>query len=408
MAATEALTAPRRILALDGGGVRGMLTLQYLRAIEATLRDRYGRPNLRLHEYFDLIGGTSTGAIIAAGLALGKSVDEIEDLYAQLARRIFGKPWYALGAFAPKFGHGALVRALQDAFGADTTLGSGRIRTGLLVVAKRMDTGSSWVVTNCPRDPYFQPVPGKKRVGNCNMLLWQVVRASTAAPHYFKPEALVIGSWLDPSTGRAVSDSGEFVDGGVTPFNNPALQCLRAAVIPAYGFNFSAGPDRLFLVSVGTGLRRRGPGKAAGLRRIAGIYAVHALLALMDDCNTDVELTLQWLSRSDTARRIDGLLGTLEGHAPFGRPLLTYQRYNIRFEQRYFRETLPRTLPAEVADELAARFAIGWPQPALDRLARMDKPANMPALKELGTLVSRVVQPAHFPAAFDPWPVTTR
>jgi predicted acylesterase/phospholipase RssA len=408
MAPTEPPAGSSRILALDGGGVRGMLTLQYLRAIEATLRDRYGRPDLCLHEYFDLIGGTSTGAIIAAGLALGKSVDEIEDLYVHLARRIFSKPWYAIGAVGPKFGHGALVGALQDAFGADTTLGSNRLRTGLLVVAKRMDTGSSWVVTNCPRDPYFQPVAGKKRVGNCNMLLWQVVRASTAAPHYFKPEALVIGSWLDPTTGRSVSDSGEFIDGGVTPFNNPALQCLRAALIPAYGFNFSAGEDSLLLVSVGTGLRRRGAGKATGIRRVAGIYAVNALLGLMDDCNTDVELTLQWLSRSDTARRIDGLVGTLEGHAPFGRRLLTYQRYNLRFEQRQFAESLPRMLPAGLADELATRFATDWPQPVLDRLARMDKPGNMPALKALGTLVSRVVQPAHFPAVFDPLPVATR
>ncbi len=87
--------------------------------------------------------------------------------------------------------------------------------------------------------------------------------------------------------------------------------------------------------------------------------------------------------------------------------MLTYQRYNVRFEQRYFRETLPRTLPASLADALAAQFASRWPQPNLDRLARMDKPGNMRALKELGTLVASVVQSGYFPAAFDSWLVAT-
>ena len=124
MVPTDAV--PRRILALDGGGVRGMLTLQYLRAVETMLRARYGRPDFRLHEYFDLIGGTSTGAIIAAGLALGRSVDEIECLYRDLATRIFTKPWYSIGAFTPKFGNGwrvvssgvALTWQFEQIFGA--------------------------------------------------------------------------------------------------------------------------------------------------------------------------------------------------------------------------------------------------------------------------------------------------
>jgi len=53
--------APKRILSLDGGGIRGFLTLQYLEAIEALLRQRTGRADLVLSDYFDLIGGTSTG-----------------------------------------------------------------------------------------------------------------------------------------------------------------------------------------------------------------------------------------------------------------------------------------------------------------------------------------------------------
>jgi hypothetical protein len=62
-------TPPKRILSLDGGGIRGILTLEFLGVIESMLRKRSGRDDFRLCDYFDLIGGTSTGSIIAAGLA---------------------------------------------------------------------------------------------------------------------------------------------------------------------------------------------------------------------------------------------------------------------------------------------------------------------------------------------------
>jgi patatin-like phospholipase/acyl hydrolase len=66
--------SPYRVLTLDGGGAKGFYTLGVLREIE-------GLVGMRLHEKFDLIFGTSTGAIIAAMLALGHSVDEIHALY---------------------------------------------------------------------------------------------------------------------------------------------------------------------------------------------------------------------------------------------------------------------------------------------------------------------------------------
>ena len=71
---------PKRILALDGGGVRGIVALAFLKKIEQALEAEAGK-FVRLCDHFDLIGGTSTGAIIAAGLALGHSVDQIHDFY---------------------------------------------------------------------------------------------------------------------------------------------------------------------------------------------------------------------------------------------------------------------------------------------------------------------------------------
>ena len=65
---------PKRMLALDGGGLRGVFTLEFLDSMEAELRRRTGNNALLLRDYFDLIGGTSTGSIIAAALACGMSV----------------------------------------------------------------------------------------------------------------------------------------------------------------------------------------------------------------------------------------------------------------------------------------------------------------------------------------------
>jgi patatin-like phospholipase/acyl hydrolase len=79
---------PKRILSLDGGGIRGILTLQFLETIETLVKQRLGR-NALLCDYFDLIGGTSIGSIIAAGLACGMSVDALQKIYKKLGADVF-------------------------------------------------------------------------------------------------------------------------------------------------------------------------------------------------------------------------------------------------------------------------------------------------------------------------------
>src|SRR6185437_4041885 len=126
--------------------------------------------------YFDLIGGTSTGSIIAAGLACGMSVKAIKALYYGLGTKVFVPT--GLGLVVPKFQTQALQTALDGALGADTTLDSGRILTGLMLMTKRLDTGSPWPLNNGGR--------GKYAAQDGALRLTQVVRASTAAPTYFE------------------------------------------------------------------------------------------------------------------------------------------------------------------------------------------------------------------------------
>src|SRR4051812_3271367 len=94
---------PKRILALDGGGIRGCSTLGFLEAIEKIVRRRCGDATV-LADYFDLIGGTSTGAIIAAMLALGQSVEQVTRRYLELGPKVFSVPsfWARIPLIGPK------------------------------------------------------------------------------------------------------------------------------------------------------------------------------------------------------------------------------------------------------------------------------------------------------------------
>ena len=74
-----------RILALDGGGTRALVTIEMLKALERET----GR---RVHEMFDIVAGTSTGGILAAGIQERLPLEELEDLYLELASQVFKKP----------------------------------------------------------------------------------------------------------------------------------------------------------------------------------------------------------------------------------------------------------------------------------------------------------------------------
>jgi patatin-like phospholipase/acyl hydrolase len=81
---------PRKLLACDGGGIRGLITIETLAAIEAELQRRKG-PNVRLADEFDYVAGTSTGAIIATCVSLGMSVAEIRAFYLDSGQDMFDK-----------------------------------------------------------------------------------------------------------------------------------------------------------------------------------------------------------------------------------------------------------------------------------------------------------------------------
>jgi patatin-like phospholipase/acyl hydrolase len=365
---------PKKILSLDGGGIRGALTLGYLKKLEDILKAKHPeKPDFRMSDYFDLIGGTSTGAIIAGLLSLGKTVDEIKGLYMDLGNKIFGEkrnwwnPFETYQWLKANYDYSSMMEGLKFAFGADTTLGSDKIKTGLCIVAKRADTNSIWPMINHPRGKYYDSKEGK----NKDLLLWKVVRASTAAPTYFAPQMMEV------SEGQQAA----FIDGGLSMANNPALTLLMVATLKGFPFRWPMGANNILLVSVGTGYPKFV--KQAGEIDEATMLTWAASIPdmLMQDASWQNRLLLQWLSQSPVAEDMDGEIGNMDGDLLSGQPMISYLRYNFEITKENLN---------------ALGFDRNFNNDDVISIADMAKAKNKELLYEIGHRASSVIIPEHF------------
>ena len=291
---------PRRLLALDGGGIRGVMSLEILRKIEQDLATATGKgTSFRLGDFFDYIGGTSTGAIIAAGLAMGKSVQELVDFYVEAGPLMFEKTWL-LGRLRSFYQADPLRRKLNEVFG-DRTLGAEDLRSLLLIVTRNTTTDSPWPVSNNPLARY-----NDRNRADCNLQipLWQLVRASTAAPVYFPPE---IVEWDKDDPAKTFF----FMDGGMTSYNNPAFLLFRMATLPQYRLNWPTGEDRMMLISIGTGAAAAVSRDLNVRGQLAPINAAHLPGVLMGGAAIDQDINCRAIGRCVFGEQIDREIGDM-------------------------------------------------------------------------------------------------
>ena len=317
---------PKKLLAVDGGGIRGVLALEVLQGIEDLLRAKSGRPDFRLADYFDYIAGTSTGGIIAAGLSMGMSVGEILKFYQEAGAQMFVKA-NLLRRLRYKFEDEPLAEKLREVFASDTTLGSEKLQTLLLLVMRNATTDSPWPISNNPYARYN----GRTR-DDCNLdlPLWQLVRASTAAPTFFPPEVIVL------SPGTATAREFVFVDGGVTMYNNPAFQMFLMATLDRYWAlkpeaRWQTGAEHMLVVSVGTGTS---PAARQGLEPDEMNLLFNATTipsALMFAALNEQDLLCRVFGDCRAGEALDREVGDLvgsDGPLQHGQKLFTYLRYN--------------------------------------------------------------------------------
>ena len=367
---------PRRMLALDGGGIRGLITLQVLARIESLLKARSSKgSDFRLCDFFDYIGGTSTGAIIAASLARGLSVAEVLEFYKTFGRSVFAKRdlfqrWKSL------YESGALEQQLRERFGDATDLRPENLRCLLLVVTRNVTTDSAWPISSNPDARY-----NAADRSDCNLQipLWKIVRASTAAPVYFPPETI---PWdkTDPAK------TFVFVDGGTTPYNNPAWLMYRMATDPTYRLGWPKGEKDLLIVSVGTGSAPVEGVEATQPEMNLISNALATLSGMMSQVLVDQDVNCRTVGRCTFGDPIDREVGDLIPRDGDGMPTalsrdlgraFLYARYNVEMTDRGLRDLGLTGIDAKKA-------------------ARLDSIDNMDDLDRIGARLAERVKLDHF------------
>jgi uncharacterized protein len=223
----------RRILTIDGGGVRGIIPAVLLAELERAT----GKPT---RETFDMVAGTSSGAVLAAGIAAGIPAAELVRLFADRSLQVFRSIPLLSGLrrliTGTLYDTGTLHELIREELGPearDWTLNDAPI--DLLVTAKRVSDGMPW---------YFVRDNPANSCRSGGFRLSHVVTASAAAPTYFRPWRIV--------------PIGELIDGGIGVAGNPVYQ----ACVEAFDYTHAYEPADTLVVSLGTGklLRRERPG----------------------------------------------------------------------------------------------------------------------------------------------------
>lgn len=365
-----------KLLALDGGGIRGVLTLEVLLRMETMLAEAVGSgEDFRLCKFFDYIGGTSTGAIIAAGLARGMRVQELMDFYEETGPAMFDKQfilkrWYAIYKSDP------LKKELVKTFGEKTTLKPKDLQCLLMTVTRNHTTDSPWPISSNPQAKY-----NKKSRPDCNLNipLWQIVRASTAAPVFFPPEVI---HWDKNDENK----SFVFVDGGMTPYNNPAFLLYRMATDPVYRLEWATGEEKLLLISVGTGAAATLDNDIADPDRSIPENVKGIPNALMYGAMVDQDTNCRHLGRCVYGTDLDKEIGDLiprygNGHKiplskDLGRKFL-YARYNAPLD----RKSLDKMGLHDIEPE---------------KVQKLDSVDNINDLRKIGQKVAAEIQLEHF------------
>ena len=237
------VTKTRFILSIDGGGIRGVIPAMILEELEEKLE---GRP---LHSCFDMIAGTSTGGIIAAGLTCphpnhpkqpAATASDLVALYAKEGGEIFGKSWTStllnIGGWRDqRYDATPLETKLKARFGTKARISDCLDGTVVVITAYEIEARCAVFITNADKE-------------NADYLYWEAARATSAAPTYFEPARLRNAN----AKTNKLPETLSLVDGGVFA-SDPVL----AAYVEARKKGWEDNGDEIVILSLGTGAQNR-------------------------------------------------------------------------------------------------------------------------------------------------------
>jgi hypothetical protein len=304
------------------------------------------------------------------------STDEIRTFYIKSGKEMFDKA-SLLKRYRYKYEDEKLAAKLKEVFnknepkGKNVTLGSDKLRTLLMMVMRNVTTDSPWPLSNNPYAKYNLP---ERRInpGDCNLdiPLWQLVRASTAAPVYFPPEV------IDIKTHEYV-----FEDGGITTYNNPSFQAFLMATVGAYKLNWPVGKENLLVVSIGTGTSPQANADLdpsdMNLIYNAGSIPSALMFAALNEQDFLCRTFGDCLAGDPLDREVGDMIGM---SGPVQPKLFTYVRYNAELTR----------------DGLDA---LGLPDIEPKNVQKLDSTDYIEELQRVGrAVVEKKVEPKHFAA----------
>lgn len=203
-----------KILSIDGGGIRGLIPAVVLSELEVELQEE--EPGKKLYEHFDLICGTSTGAILAIGISLGIPAKDLAKFYEDNAKLIFPRfslrflPSKCRALFSSIYSNKRLLKKLQEVY-ADANGGKdplmNDLKTRVCVPTFNGNDGAINVLKTKHHSEYRR---------DYKLPAYHVAMASASAPVYFPPHTFSFKNDLGEGTNINMIDGGIFA-------NNPAL-----------------------------------------------------------------------------------------------------------------------------------------------------------------------------------------
>jgi hypothetical protein len=290
-------------------------------------------------------------------------VARLQEFYSTHAKPMFDHAfitqWYK-----QRYRSERLEELLHETFG-DITLGDERLDTLLMMVLRNATTDSPWPVSNNPGGMYNA---ADREDSNLRLPLWQLVRASTAAPVYFPPERIRVGR-----------RDFIFVDGGLTMYNNPAFHLFLMATLGVYQLGWPTGEDRLMLVSIGTGTAPKAEDTLRPDDMNLLFNATSVPAALMSAALHQQDLLCRVFGRCRHGAILDDEIGDLRADRDglSGGRLFTYVRYNAELTR-------------------AGLDALGLGDIKPEPVQKIDSVDHVEDLQRIGQRAAREVEISHF------------
>ncbi|NER27716.1 MAG: FHA domain-containing protein [Symploca sp. SIO1C4] len=268
----------------------------------------------------------------------------------------------------------------------ETTLGSPDLKTNLMIVANNVTRGQTCCFINNKVKGEYDNESDFSRI-NADIPLWKIVRSSSAAPTFFPPFYFQVKFPKNDGSQEITEQECEFIDGGISSYNNSSFQLFLEAVHRNYGTNWDYGVDKVLLVSIGTGYGYPDLAFGEAEKKNNATWAKYVIGNLMSVANLQQNQIMKLISKQrfkDPSRNSDSFKFVEPGGE-----LLTYCRFTTSFTVKRLKELTEKEF-LELKDKTGKPIkANAITNELVDELEKMDCVDQIENLSAIGKIVAK-------------------